>query len=81
MLEFIDFLEENNVVFVSRSENIDLSTSTGKLALAIFSAMAESERDTIAERTMEGKYSKALEGYIVYGKNVPYGYRKYEVGK
>jgi len=46
---------------VSKSENIDLATHTGKLALAIFGAMAEAERETIAERTMQGKLSKSME--------------------
>jgi len=81
LLEFIDFLKDQNINFVSKSENIDLATHTGKLALAIFGAMAEAERETIAERTMQGKLSKSMEWYIVYGKYIPFGYKKVHDGK
>lgn len=39
------------------------------------------ERDVIAERTSEGKISKALQGYLVYGKFIPYGYSKEHDGR
>lgn len=81
MLNFVDFLVDNEVIFVSRLENIDMSTEVGRMVLTIFAAMAEVERSTIASRTREGKISKAKDGYIVYGSVVPYGYRKIEAGK
>jgi DNA invertase Pin-like site-specific DNA recombinase len=43
--------------------------------------MAEAERETIAERTMNGKLSKAMDGYMVYGRYYPYGYRAKHDGK
>lgn len=81
LLDFIDFLKERKVNFVSKSENIDLNTVTWKLALSIFGAMATAERETIAERTMQWKLSKAMQWFIVYGNLVPYGYRKVHDGK
>lgn len=42
------------VSFVSYKENIDLSTSAGKLMFHIISAMAEFERDIIKERVRAG---------------------------
>ena len=53
MLNFVDFLVEHDVVFVSRVENIDMSTEVGRMVLTIFAAMAEVERSTIAARTRE----------------------------
>ena len=81
LLEFIDFLKDENINFVSKSENIDLSTHTWKLALAIFWAMAEAERETIAERTIQWKLSKAIQWYLVFWRYIPYGYIKEHDGK
>lgn len=47
-------LQKKGVAFVSLKENIDLSTSAGKLQFHIFGAFAEFERDLIRERTIEG---------------------------
>ena len=81
LLEFIEFLKKHNVNFVSKNENIDLSSHTGKLVLTLLWAISEMERDVITERTSEGKYSKALQGYLVYGSSVPYGYEKIHDGR
>lgn len=81
LLEFIEFLKQKNVNFVSKNESIDLSSPTGKLVLTLLGAIAEMERDVIAERTSEGKISKAMQGYLVYGKLVPYWYKKVHDGK
>jgi len=43
-----------NITFISLSDNIDLSTATGKLQFQILSAFAEFERNLISERTKEG---------------------------
>lgn len=81
LLAFLDFLKDENISLVSKTENIDLSTYTGKLIVSLFWAMAEAERETIAERTMNGKLSKAMDGYMVYGRFYPYGYRAKHDGK
>ena len=74
LLEFIEFLKQNNINFVSKNENIDLSSHTGKLVLTLLWAISEMEREVIKERTSEGKYSKSLQGFIVYGRPC-FGYR------
>lgn len=42
------------MVLVSLKENIDASTSTGKLLFTLMSVIAQFERDCIADRTREG---------------------------
>lgn len=81
LLEFIELLKKHDINFVSKNEAIDLSSHTGKLVLTLLGAIAEMEREVIAERTSEGKISKALQGYFVYGNHVPYGYKKEYDGK
>ena len=76
LLEFIEFLKQHNINFVSKNENIDLSSHTGKLVLTLLGAISEMERSVITERTSEGKLSKALKNYVVYGNSAPFGYKK-----
>lgn len=76
LLEFTEFLQEHNVNFVSRSENIDLWAPTWTLILTVFWAIAEMERNTIKERTTAWKKSKAMEWYHVYGSQAPYWYKR-----
>ena len=47
-------LEERGVGFKSLTENIDTTTSGGKLIFHIFGALAEFERNLIRERTHAG---------------------------
>jgi DNA invertase Pin-like site-specific DNA recombinase len=47
-------LEERGIGFKSLSENIDTTTSGGKLIFHIFGALAEFERNLIRERTQAG---------------------------
>jgi DNA invertase Pin-like site-specific DNA recombinase len=47
-------LEERGVGFKSLTENIDTTTSGGKLIFHIFGALAEFERNLIRERTTAG---------------------------
>jgi DNA invertase Pin-like site-specific DNA recombinase len=48
------------VAFASLHEGIDTSTSTGRLIFHIFAAMAEFERELIAERAAVGRATKLL---------------------
>jgi DNA invertase Pin-like site-specific DNA recombinase len=47
-------LEERDIGFKSLTENIDTTTSGGKLIFHIFGALAEFERNLIRERTQAG---------------------------
>src|SRR5690242_9730528 len=54
LIETITVLHESGIGFRSLTENIDTTTSAGKLAFHIFGALAEFERDLIRERTQTG---------------------------
>jgi DNA invertase Pin-like site-specific DNA recombinase len=54
LIETVMDLNERGIELRSLKENIDTSTSTGKLMFHIIGAMAEFERDVIRERTFAG---------------------------
>src|SRR5256886_1129812 len=54
LIETITKLNNRNIGFKSITENIDTTTSGGKLVFHIFGALAEFERDIILERTNAG---------------------------
>ena len=53
VLEITELIKKE-IAFISYTENLDFSTSSGRLHFQILSAFAEFERDLISERTMEG---------------------------
>jgi DNA invertase Pin-like site-specific DNA recombinase len=54
LIEQLNQLHNRNIGFKSLTENIDTTTSGGKLIFHIFGALAEFERDIIRERTNAG---------------------------
>jgi DNA invertase Pin-like site-specific DNA recombinase len=54
LIELMELFQSKKVNLVSLKENIDTSTSTGKLLFTLMSAIAQFERDVIADRTKEG---------------------------
>lgn len=54
LIQTITSLQERKISFKSLQENIDTTTSGGKLIFHMFSALAEFERDLIQERTQAG---------------------------
>jgi DNA invertase Pin-like site-specific DNA recombinase len=54
LIQTVTVLNKKKIGFQSLQENIDTSTSSGKLIFHIFSALAEFERDLIRERTDAG---------------------------
>ena len=54
LIERLTELNTRNIGFKSLTENIDTTTSGGKLIFHIFGALAEFERDLIRERTNAG---------------------------
>lgn len=62
LLDLTATLDAKGVQFISRKENIDTSTPTGKFMLAVFGALAELERDNTRERQAEGIAIEKEEG-------------------
>jgi DNA invertase Pin-like site-specific DNA recombinase len=54
LIQTVKSLQERKISLQSLQENIDTSTSGGKLIFHIFSALAEFERSLIQERTQTG---------------------------
>lgn len=54
LIELVELFESRGVHLVSLKECIDTSTPTGKLLFTLMSAIAQFERDVIADRTKEG---------------------------
>jgi len=54
LVETVGQLQERGIGFVSLQENIDTTTSGGKLIFHIFASLAEFERELIRERTNAG---------------------------
>jgi DNA invertase Pin-like site-specific DNA recombinase len=63
LLNLFEEFNSKGVQFVAVTQNIDTSTSSGKLQMQILGAFAEFERNLISERTKEG-----LKGKINVGK-------------
>ena len=62
LIQTITSLIDKKIAFKSLQENIDTSTSGGKLIFHIFSALAEFERDLIQERTQAGLKAARVRG-------------------
>lgn len=54
LIELTELFKSKGVRLVSLKESIDTDSSTGKLLFTLMSAIAQFERDTIADRTREG---------------------------
>ena len=62
LIELTELFQSKGVHMVSLKENVDTSTPSGKLLFTLMSAIAQFERDTIAERTCEGLRSARARG-------------------
>ena len=72
-LNLIELFEGKGIAFHSISEKVDTKSATGKFFLTIISAIAQIERDLIAERTRDAlNYKK--ENHEWCGR-IPYGFR------
>src|SRR5947207_13966041 len=64
LIETITDLNNRKIGFKSITENIDTTTSGGKLVFHIFGALAEFERDIIRERTQAGLQAARARGRL-----------------
>ena len=62
LIELTELFQSKGVHLVGLNESIDTSTSTGKLLFTLMSAIAQFERDVIADRTREGLKSARARG-------------------
>src|SRR3954451_3188813 len=62
LIDIISQLDQRKIGFKSLTENIDTTTSGGKLIFHIFGALAEFERNLIKERTNAGLQAARMRG-------------------
>lgn len=74
LLNLVQQMEQKGIAFISVSDqDIDTSTRTGKIMISLLAAIAEFERDIIAERITDNMYELAKEGRWLGGE-CPLGY-------
>ena len=64
LVETVNALAERGVAFASLHEGIDTTTSTGRLVFHIFAALAEFERELVAERAAVGRAAARARGRL-----------------
>ena len=71
--DFVEELERCGAAFISIKENFDLTTPTGRLMFTFVAALAQMERETIADRIRDNLQELAKTGRWL-GGNTPLGY-------
>ena len=64
LIELTELFQTKGVNLISLKESIDTNTPTGKLLFTLMSAIAQFERDTIADRTREGLRAARARGRV-----------------
>ena len=64
LIETVTALADRKIGFRSLTENIDTTTSSGKLVFHLFGSLAEFERDLIRDRTLAGLSAARARGRI-----------------
>ena len=73
-LEYFEKLSKAGVAFVSISEQVDYSTPSGKVYLAMLGAFAQFYSDNLSEETKKGKRERKAQG--LYNGLLPFGTMK-----
>ncbi|WP_339908960.1 recombinase family protein [Symmachiella dynata] len=76
LVKIITTCVEKNITLISFRENIDLSTSTGRMIVGIFSVLAEYELSMIRERTKAGMRAAKARGSQIGQKRRYFDKRK-----
>jgi DNA invertase Pin-like site-specific DNA recombinase len=71
LIDTITELQQQGIGFKSLQENIDTTSSEGKLIFHVFGALAEFERDLIRERTQTGLEAARARGKVGGRPKVP----------
>lgn len=71
--DFVEELEHYGAAFISIKENFDLTTPTGRLMFTFVAALAQMERETIADRIRDNLQELAKTGRWL-GGTTPLGY-------
>ncbi len=79
LIYFLNVCTENNVNFISITEQMDLGTALGRMYIYIIGLLGQFESEQISERTMTGLQQKASQGLYPFGA-IPYGYKLLEDG-
>src|SRR5512143_3300587 len=64
LIDTVSLLQERGIGFKSLQEQLDTTTSGGKLVFHVFGALAEVERDLIRERTQAGLLAARARGRL-----------------
>src|SRR5512143_1072690 len=64
LIDTVSLLQERGIGFKSLQEQLDTTTSGGKLVFHVFGALAEFERDLIRERTQAGLLAARARGRL-----------------
>ncbi len=73
LLNLVEMLKAKGVPFVSCTDDVDTGSKTGKILMSMLAAIAEFERDIIAERISDNLYELAKEGRWL-GGTTPTGF-------
>ncbi|EKN71019.1 recombinase family protein [Schinkia azotoformans] len=64
LLTILDGWQNRGITYISIKEQLDFSTSTGKLMLTVLAALSQFERDAIRDRVCEGLASARARGRV-----------------
>ncbi len=78
LLTLTDQFSQKGVTFISKKENIDTTTSAGKLMMNIFASIYQFEREVMKERQSEGVREAKKRGVYKGRKPIDYDQKKFD---
>lgn len=74
LMNMIKILQDNQIDFISITEQFDTSSAQGMLFLQMLGSFSEFERKVIAERTKSGRMAN-IKNNVIPGGRPPFGYK------